>query len=748
MLRKIVRDLEKKRPVPVFLNMQHHSSEKSLSKEALSADCINLSHIEEETFILTQRTGSMMRDITKISQQENVFERKKNDVFFFHIGSERKFRPDPVGEVTRLLAAGILILTFIHSLNILKQGYMLKDTVMASAISGYEELLAAGNEVQKSNFLAAETTFKDATRSFNSALQSIAFLQNKANPLLKEKTVDSAHGLLEAAKNLASAGKDFSRGIENLQQLPTLFLRENNQIILGSHQTQPKSLTEKLKEDITFLKKAGHEVQMAQKNLERVDASILPFPLNENFKFLKGKIHTIADILADTEQKIPALLELLGDRYPHRYLVLLQNDTEARPTGGFIGSYMIIDVNDGYITKTEFHDVYESDGQLKEKISPPEDIAPVSNNWGLRDSNYSPDFSVSAEKAAWFLQKTGPSIDTVIAFNQSFLADLLEATGAIDVHGLQASVSKENYQIVLSYIIESKLSGVQEPKKILSEFIEGFKAKVFSSNNWEKVLLTFIKGYQQKKLLFYSRNEKVQAMFQDLKMTGQVLATQPEEDYLNVTAVSVGGNKSDAFIQQNIQHITLVQEDGMLINEVTISRRHNWTGKDLEQWHKTLKDFGFETISEVVKDILGRGENKALMKIYVPQGTTLLKASGVKNDKEFILEKEQILLREDQEIKKTYFLLPMNVRPAEETSVTLKYRLPRPLQFLPADSYKFFVQIQPGQKPSFFRKTVVFEKNLKSYKEFPQTFSKDQNGTLSFHGNLGQDMFLSALIGL
>lgn len=84
------------------------------------------------------------------------------------------------------------------------------------------------------------------------------------------------------------------------------------------------------------------------------------------------------------------MLELLGDRYPERYLVLLQNDSEARPTGGFIGSFMIVDINDGYITKMDFHDVYEFDGQLSEDIPAPEDIAKISKNWRLRDSNYSP----------------------------------------------------------------------------------------------------------------------------------------------------------------------------------------------------------------------------------------------------------------------------------------------------------------------------------------------------------------------
>ena len=41
----------------------------------------------------------------------------------------------------------------------------------------------------------------------------------------------------------------------------------------------------------------------------------------------------------------------LGESYDRKYLVLFQNDTELRPTGGFIGTYGIVTVRDAKIKK-------------------------------------------------------------------------------------------------------------------------------------------------------------------------------------------------------------------------------------------------------------------------------------------------------------------------------------------------------------------------------------------------------------
>ena len=79
------------------------------------------------------------------------------------------------------------------------------------------------------------------------------------------------------------------------------------------------------------------------------------------------------------------------------YLLLLQNNMELRPTGGFIGSVGLLDLQDGKMNNLDILDVYTIDGQLKGHVDPPDPIRKYFNqpNWFLRDSNFDPDFANS-----------------------------------------------------------------------------------------------------------------------------------------------------------------------------------------------------------------------------------------------------------------------------------------------------------------------------------------------------------------
>ena len=739
--------------------------------------------IKDEDIVRPKKNKGNLLDISSAGKQKivvtrsdakdaaGILENKKipEQVFFFRIDPEKSYKFDRINEIIRVAAAGIMILFVINVINIYQRGVVLRNSVVAQAYSGYEELQRAGEQTAAQDYGMAENTFSEATSNFNLALRNISFLQTNRDAFFaREKTVDSVQALLEAAKSISTAGGDFARGIGNLTQLPELFLQANSGVVAagggtasgvaaggvaagggaawaaGSAVTKTgakASLTERLKEDLSFIEKAAEEIRSADGDLARVSASILPPQFRGELDSAKVKVKKLLSLLDSARRKIPAVLELLGDRYPHRYLVLLQNDTEARPTGGFIGSFMIIDINDGYITKMEFHDVYDFDGQLQEDIpAPEEDIARVSSSWRLRDSNYSPDFTVSAEKAAWFLQKEkGPSVDTVIAVNQSVVAGLLEVTGPVKIEGLAGPLDKDNYQTVLSYIIESKLAGAENPKKILEEFISAFRQKLFTSDNWKKSLAVFINACRNKSVLLYSRNERVQAVFDELGLSGRVTQTAPGEDYLDVITTSIGGNKSDLYMSQSIQHNTLVNNTGLLVDEVTIKRKHVWTDETTEQVLAILRTFGYGDVPDGIKDILGRGINKSYVKIYVPEGSTLLSAAGIK--------KENVLTRTDDLIKKTYFMFEMDVAPGLEKKITISYQLPQNLELLPVDTYRFYAQRQPGIRPSYLIKQVFFKSGLQSYRQYPDTLKKYESGNLYYDGELKGDLYLSAVVG-
>jgi hypothetical protein len=725
MAQKIVRDLNKKGSLVISLK------DGSVKKPGVKGN-VNISSAGKAKFVITEGEKSGIRDVKK--------ETKNEEVFFFRIDPEKVRAYDRINEVMRLAAAGIAILFIINLVNIYQRGVVLKDNVIASAYSGYENLMQGGEQAVKQDFTSAEGSFGSAGANFNQAMSLISFLHmNRDTFFATEKTVTSLQNLLEAGSNISSAGTEFSSGIENLKLLPEIFIKLNESVKEEDRNAQP-SLTEILKKDLVSIESAADSIGKADINLQNVSMDVMPVQYRDKLVAAKDKIQKLDGVLASAKEKIPAILELLGDRYPHRYLILLQNDTEARPTGGFIGSIMIVDINDGYITKCEFHDVYDLDGQLQEDIAAPPDIAKITKNWRLRDSNYSPDFTVSAKKAAWFLQKEkGPSVDTVIAINQSIIGDLLAVTGPVYVDGLSEPLDQGNYQTVISYIVESKLSGQDNPKEILKKFIDAFRKKLVSTGERQKIIAALTKALKDKKILLYSNSEDVQNVFDEMGLSGRMNVTKPGEDYLNVAITSIGGNKSDLYMVQSIKHNTLINATGLIIDDVTIKRKHTWDDASLEKIKNILGKFGFRDVPDGIIDILGRGVNKSSVKIYVPKGSKLLETSGI--------DMGSVSTYSDDDTSKTYFAFEMDVAPDTAKEATISYQLPQNLELIPVDTYRFYAQYQPGINPSYFTKQVFFKPGLKSYKEYPQQFLKYDSGNLYYEGRLVSDVNLSAVVG-
>ncbi len=741
---KIFRDLQKQKNLsPIAIGEETSEPKKIVQRPG---DCLDLSMIEERKTVLTSGSKKVL-DIKKKNTGG-----KEEKFMFVERSNEKPKNSERLIEMMKLAAAGTAILFVINIVNIYQRGITIKNDLIATASSGYDNLLQAGNESKQAQFSDAANSFNASTGDFDDALNTLRFLETNQNAFYtKQTTVESVQNLLEAGKNISEAGTDFAKGIEHLRDLPALFLQNNQPPAdLTKTKTQPVnednitpkvSLTSTLQEDLSFLNEASDKVNAASQNLSLVSDDVLPEQMRPKLASARDSVQKLQSILQETQDKIPVIMKMLGQRTLHRYLILLQNDAEARPTGGFIGSYLIVDVNDGYIINTEFHDIYETDGQLNEDIPTPEDIAKITKNWRMRDSNYSPDFAISAEKAAWFLQKEkGPSVDSVIALNQSFIANLFDLTGPVQLADLKAPLTKDNYQTVISYLVESKASGNADPKKILRSLIPAFEKQLMGSKNMGAIVKVIIQGLQDRNIMLYSRDEDVQNLFDQLGVSGRVIRTKPNEDFLQVITTSIGGNKSDLYIQQSIKHTTVISKDGTVNDEVTITRKHTWTPDELTNWKAILKPFGYTDISPTIQSILGSGENKSFIKVYVPAGATLTATNGI--------DQTSVETHSDDEIQKNYFMFEMDIPAGQEQTVTLSYQLPVKLNTAIDDTYRFFAQRQPGIVLSSLEKDLVVEQGLKIYQYYPENLTSAQDNEVVQQTQLHNDDYMSAMVGV
>lgn len=645
----------------------------------------------------------------------------------------RKFNPPQfLGNLLKVSIFGFFIILVINSINAYYEGEALKQAVSESAYEGYSKLVAAGHDATRIQFDDALQAFDDALKNFSGAQEKLWFINTDHTFYAGDRgRTNSAFSLLEGGKHFSLAGTYFLEALDEFNKIPVYFVSHNS----GTPEDngEKPSITDTIKKGLEKTDLAIEQIALATEKMDDISEKDLPADVALRFQFARQKIEEIQGTLQSTASYFPALLKLLGDRYPHRYLVILQNNNEIRPTGGFIGSYAIVDVNEGYIEKLEVHDVYDLDGSFRGQIDPPEELKNFTSNWRLRDSNYHPDFPISAAQVKWFVEKEGgPSVDTIVAINQGLLTDLLEISGPVQV-GNFGKLNSQNYNLLLSYVIEGKIWGEEDPKHILKVFIPAFKDAILQEKNIGKLSSKLYKAVQQKHIMAWSDDEQIEGFFDAVGLSGRMSLPAEKEDYLSVIHAATGGTKSEQFMEEEIEHDTTISEDGEVIDEVSIERSHLWNNDIYYQWKRILNQYGFSEMPDALIDLLGRGENKVSTRVYVPAGSTLIEAS------------RDVQVKEDTATGKTYFFFDMAASAGGISQITIKYKLPFTLDFDPADTYKLIIQKQPGSRGSLLTKRLSVDEDLNNIGRYPVETRFDQNGGFIYATNLVYDRYFSAI---
>lgn len=687
---------------------------------------LNLRNIQKSSKIFTKKNNSLA-DITTTQKQN--FQRH----FQTNFSNNPQSKVINLKEIIRLACAGFVIIFLLNVISAFSATNHTSNQLKKQANNGFIKLIEAKSAIQDFNIISAQKSLLEAQQSFQTASDEIWFLKDSltSQNFANNSQTSTMANLIASGESITKAGQELFVAADDINQLYNNFVTSNQQISTPTPLITPissnnkpiikPSITEDIRQRFSHLKLAINHLQRAQNNLENIVPNQLPLSYRERFQLAKDTLNNLVTKFDQVHRQLPVLMKLLGDRHPHRYLVLLQNNSEARPTGGFIGSYLIVDINDGYLTKLDFHDVYDADGQLHEAIPAPEEIAELTDNWALRDSNYSPDFKISALKAAWFLEKEkGPGVDTIIAVNQDILQSILQITGPIQLDGFEASIDANNYQNIISFLVESKWAGSETPKDVLKNLLPQIQAKITTAEAIPQLIPELIKQANQKNILVYSKDETLQEFFENFNVAGALTPVKSKDDYLMVNNISIAGNKSDRFIQQKLHHRTYFEANGEIINELTIKRSHFFSPEIEQQIRNDLAAFKINEIPNGVMDILGKGPNRSAMKVYVPKGATLLSVDGINT--------EEIQTKYNDQLAKTYFYFFMNVQPQNTQTVTLRYKLPFKADWSPSSSYKLIVDKQPGTLNTVdFEKQIIDLAELTEYQIYPEGWETQGN---------------------
>lgn len=399
--------------------------------------------------------------------------------------------------------------------------------------------------------------------------------------------------------------------------------------------------------------------------------------LESRFKFKKW--------LVFSENFVPLLPEIFGKNGEKTYLVLLQNDKELRPTGGFLGSYAKLKFSNGGLSSVTIQDIYVPDGQISGHVDPPKPIQEAFKQgwWKLRDSNWDPNFPESAKIIDWFFEKgKEEKNDGIIAVNFSFLEEIVEILGPIDLPEYNLTVNKDNfYQVAQSYSEVNFFPGSTQKKDILSHLGQALieKTKKIDKKQLKDILISTVRNLQQRQILGYFKNDLVQNSFEAMDWTGRVkkntlFSENTINDYLYIVESNLGANKANCCISRKVNQQISFQEDGNLSEKLDIIFNN---------------ESQFNTPQPPV---FWGGNYINYLRIYLPIEVQDIK---VTIDGE-VLSEELITVEELKPLNLKNVGFFVTIPNLSSKQVTLKYLLP--LENKNPKQYSLYVQKQPGIK--------------------------------------------------
>lgn len=599
-----------------------------------------------------------------------------------------------------------------------------KNKIVADSTNGFLSLQNSTVALMQSDIPTAQTAINEALLNFGSAVDTMQtkhqILQKIASVIpVVENEVKSRQALLLAGQKIALGNTYLLKGIADSQANASSTLEERMDIVME------------------HLHSAIPNYQTAMSDLETVDTSALPLAYQGPFKDFKKIFGAVLNDLQSLSSLGGSLKEIFGAQGQRRYLLVFQNPAELRPTGGFLGSFAILDVKDGKIVSLDVPPggTYDLQGQLDQYIIPPTPLLLTNKRWEFQDANWFPDFSASAQKILWFYRHSrNVTADGVIAINASVLERLLAITGPMidDKRGL--SISADSALSTIQKVVETGPEKIDhKPKQILADLAPQFITHFQNSKPKDLVpLLTNLQdALSKKEIQAYFIDQTAQNAVEEMGWSGKILPTNANQDYLAVFNTNIHGQKSDARIEQTISHQAIIDKDGSILDTVIITRKH--TSQTPEEMYGTT--------------------NIDYIRVYVPQGSDLVSASGFtwpeeasfyvpesfyKAD-EFLNQTEKEInidahtgTRITNEFGKTSFGNWVITTPGQTSQVQFTYRLPHKIanldntannvwqKFLEekkSDTYQLVVQRQSGIESRFDSQIILPNNFVASHQE-------------------------------
>jgi uncharacterized protein DUF4012 len=459
-------------------------------------------------------------------------------------------------------------------------------------------------------------------------------------------------------------------------------------------------LTESVEGLLPHLDQIEKKIANIQTAINQIDPDRYP----EEFKGYKIKSNLIKfqeaiseghEFVKNGQPIISKISWLLGKDSPRKYLMIFQNDGELRPSGGFWTAYSTLSVKDGKVTPGIASNIYDLDDKLNSKVPAPRIIKDYHINvpyLNLRDNNLSPDFPTDAQIfLEQYIKAMGKNeFDAIIAIDTSVLVDMVKILGKLDTRvGTFTSEPDKRCDGCPSIIYDLEwIAGrprdyiEKNRKDFMNPLMSSLLANVMGSEKTKMTSLieALFKNINEKHILVYFPDPEIQKIGNLANITGKIIDTPKDIDYIHLNDANFASAKSNIFITQKIKHDITIK-DGVAEHKISVTYTNPTAASNCNLEKGDL--------------CLNAARYRNMFRFYVPTDSQLIKMTGS--------EVEPVLYEElNKQVFEGFYgnKYALNANSSIKTSV--QYTSGATIE----SNYTLLLQKQPGTKPINYELTI------------------------------------------
>ncbi len=719
-------------PFIVWEHTETRAQEKNENVNENESVNVNENIIEDEVEAIPEESGFVALE----HHVEDFAEEIRQEIEQVVTGTEQSWGAPVL--VPRLVAwrvvAGFLGLALVVSLP--AGAVSLGRSVSASWTTIEKSGRSAIDEAKAMEWGDAATSLSESDQALN-RVNILAIAASQALPQTRDAYA-SARALVTAGKNAAEAADILTKGAEKAKTQTSHYPVERIRLMQ------------------TYAESAAPLLDEAVRSMAQVKMDVLPSDVRSKAIEAQNLLTKVQIGLREMRVLSAFAAAAVGEGSQRRYLVIFQNPAELRPTGGFMGSYaeVVLDRGDIKSLSVPGGGPYGLKNQLKTRVLAPGPLRLIADRWDFQDANWFPDYAAAAKKINWFWSQSGqPTLDGVIAVNARLVVNLLKIIGPIDMPEYGKTVTAENFMEEAQLAVEVEYDKTEnKPKKFIGDLMTKLMDRIAKAENkqWMDIAKLGTDALVEKDIQAWFSRDEEQALSDRFGWSSRLKSVPG--DSLAIVNANIGGQKSDLLIDEKVDHTATIGLDGSITDKVTITRTHR--GEKNDQFYGA--------------------NNVTYLRVYVPQGSELLSASGFRPPSPDLFEKPMPGDAEDtdvlaaelrprvgpgdtkitDEFDRTAFSGWVQLKPGETAITTFEYRLPFTVDEIaghlqegigqPTNSHKRAYMLQLTSQPGKPERTISSKVNLPA--AWQASWTNNEQKQIGYEGLWNSDKVVAGLL--